>query len=362
MSLNSSPQVDVFISCFNSAETIRETLESVLQQPEAQIYMVDDGSNDSTPEICQKFYSQYPDRFSQFIKGPNQGFARRFLEFHRSIKAPYWTWIGSDDVWKPNFLGLLVKKLEDRSDFVAAFSSVSTLKEDAEVPSPKFEHALLPKLSRWELFVLLTERNFLCAPGALIRTESSKELRIGACNDKLQDQELWLKLLIRGSFYYEPKAEVKYRVRTSSLSQLNFRPLTGKQNHFSLISRTINEALFPEFFNKFCSDSTKTFPMMTAIDSALVRVSQYSWPVQLLRLELAQLLIDQVSEDAIRDNLLSHLEGVKKDLGLKDPTIPEDSIVFELLESPSTRPKSRWERFKVRIGFHVCKPAKEAIR
>ena len=63
--------VSIITVCFNSADTIRETIESVLAQdyPEVEYVIVDGGSKDGTIGIVQ----EYEDRISTIITEPDNG-------------------------------------------------------------------------------------------------------------------------------------------------------------------------------------------------------------------------------------------------------------------------------------------------
>ena len=64
-------KISIITVCFNSAETIRDTIESVLAQTYENIeYIIVDGaSTDRTPEIL----NQYRDRIAQIISEPDRG-------------------------------------------------------------------------------------------------------------------------------------------------------------------------------------------------------------------------------------------------------------------------------------------------
>lgn len=93
--------VTVIIPAFNAATTIDETLRSVRAQTyrDLEIIIVDDGSNDATPQIVQRHCAQ--DSRVRLIAQSNSGVAaarnRGILEASASFVAP----IDADDLWKP---------------------------------------------------------------------------------------------------------------------------------------------------------------------------------------------------------------------------------------------------------------------
>lgn len=65
------PSVSIVTVCFNSAHTIRDTIESVLAQdyPQIEYIVVDGGSRDDTLAIVQS----YGARISRLVTGPDRG-------------------------------------------------------------------------------------------------------------------------------------------------------------------------------------------------------------------------------------------------------------------------------------------------
>jgi glycosyltransferase involved in cell wall biosynthesis len=63
------PEVSVLMPCYNAAETLSETMESLLEQshPDFEIIIVDDGSTDQSSEILKK-YSRTDARVKYFFR------------------------------------------------------------------------------------------------------------------------------------------------------------------------------------------------------------------------------------------------------------------------------------------------------
>lgn len=65
------PKLSIITACFNSAATIRDTIDSVLAQdyPSIEYIVIDGGSTDATVDIVK----QYGDRISRFVSEPDRG-------------------------------------------------------------------------------------------------------------------------------------------------------------------------------------------------------------------------------------------------------------------------------------------------
>ncbi|MEG4048010.1 glycosyltransferase family 2 protein [Microcoleus sp. Pol17_C1] len=95
------PLVSVIIPAYNAEPFIEETVKSVLAQtyPAIEVLVVDDGSQDRTPEIVEKIGKK--DSRVQLLKQPNSGVAAaRNLGIENS-RGEYIAPIDADDIWYP---------------------------------------------------------------------------------------------------------------------------------------------------------------------------------------------------------------------------------------------------------------------
>ncbi|MEG4518062.1 MULTISPECIES: glycosyltransferase family 2 protein [unclassified Microcoleus] len=95
------PLVSVIIPAYNAEPFIEETLKSVLAQtyPAIEVLVVDDGSQDRTPEIVEKIGQK--DSRVQLLKQQNAGVAAaRNLGIQKS-RGEYIAPIDADDIWYP---------------------------------------------------------------------------------------------------------------------------------------------------------------------------------------------------------------------------------------------------------------------
>lgn len=102
--------VSVVIPAYNRANSVRRSVESVLQQTyrRLEVIVVDDGSTDGTPEVLETF----GDRI-RVIRQPNGGpsSARNTGVAHGSGEII--AFLDSDDIWKPEKLERQVRLLEN---------------------------------------------------------------------------------------------------------------------------------------------------------------------------------------------------------------------------------------------------------
>lgn len=95
------PLVSVIVPCWNSQDTLLETLESVAAQTyrNIEIVIVDDGSSDGSAAVAADFCAQEPR--ARLVRQENRGLGGAR---NRGIAESFGTWIApidADDVWHP---------------------------------------------------------------------------------------------------------------------------------------------------------------------------------------------------------------------------------------------------------------------
>ncbi|MBQ0078809.1 MAG: glycosyltransferase [Eubacterium sp.] len=147
MGLNNNREilVSVIVPVYNVEEWLRECLDSIVcQMPGSiEVILVDDGSTDSSGQICDEYASKYD--FVRVYHESNGG-----LSFARNVGVPrargkYITFIDSDDLFTEGALQLLYDKAEE--------TSADVVVGDAKRYSPErgIRDSRLMKVSAWHL-------------------------------------------------------------------------------------------------------------------------------------------------------------------------------------------------------------------
>ena len=118
--VTTQPKVSVICACYNSAEFINDTIESIISQSYEnwELICVDDGSKDDTLNILRAFEKR-DGRIKAFSK-PNSGRAAPALNVALThCSGKYGFGIGHDDQLSPDFLEKTVQRaLETGADIV----------------------------------------------------------------------------------------------------------------------------------------------------------------------------------------------------------------------------------------------------
>lgn len=99
----SDPKFSIIIPCYNAAQYLGETIDSVIRQSigfeqHVQLILVDDGSEDDTVQICESFASQYPSNII-FCKQPHRGVSNARNVGLRVANGEIIGFLDSDDKW-----------------------------------------------------------------------------------------------------------------------------------------------------------------------------------------------------------------------------------------------------------------------
>ncbi len=126
--------VSVLIPSYNHAPFIERTLRSVFKQtlPPTKLFVIDDGSKDDSLKIIERVLRDCPFD-SQLIVRENRGLCATLNEGLLLTDSKYFAYIGSDDVWLPNFLENRVEILENRPNACIAYGHAFLINENEEI-------------------------------------------------------------------------------------------------------------------------------------------------------------------------------------------------------------------------------------
>ena len=188
-------KVSVIIPMYNSKDTIKSAIESVLNQTykePIEIIVVNDGSKDGCEKIVEKMIIN--NQTHKHIKLINKQNGRVSSARNRGIKEASGEWIAfldSDDMWHPQKLELVFEALKD--DSIKFIGHSYTLENNFD---KKFNLEKLSKVS----FTKLLLKNFAVTPSIIIKKEICEYF--DETMTHTEDHELWLRLALKLEVYY----------------------------------------------------------------------------------------------------------------------------------------------------------------
>ncbi|WP_254444763.1 glycosyltransferase family A protein [Anabaena sp. UHCC 0187] len=206
-----SMDVAVIITLFNGEKWIRQTLESVLSQehPPSEVVVVDDGSEDNSPEMVRAFSGV------KLIRNPSKG-AQSACNFgFQHTQAELVTFLDHDDIWHPSHLRLMNDILEQHPECPAAIATCQLFESDDSLVFPPPKLNAIP-FDPWEIFPVAK----IPTNSAVVirRTEMNKlggwPIQFGGCTDTYT----WQRLSVTQPLIENRTATVGYRQHEQSMS------------------------------------------------------------------------------------------------------------------------------------------------
>lgn len=229
-------KVSVIIPVFNSQRTIRETINSVLNQTHSdlEIIVIDDGSQDSTAEIV----SAIDDPRIRLFSYPNAGQAESRNRGIAKASGNYIAFLDADDLWTPDKLEAQLKALAMYPKAAVAYSWVDRIDERGQFIGRGSYISVSGDVYSKLLLIDFLENG----SNPLVRTQAISE--VGGFDPSLvpaEDWDLWLKLARKYEFAIVPSVQVLYRISTQSISaSANVKKLENAS--IKVINRAFAEA------------------------------------------------------------------------------------------------------------------------
>ncbi|MEH2023499.1 glycosyltransferase [Nostoc sp.] len=207
------PKISVIIPAYNSENTIKHTIQSVLNQTfsDLELIVINDGSQDSTLEVVTQIQDSRIKVFSYSNAGGN---VSRNRGLHRAV-GEFVSFLDADDLWTPDKLQSQLKALQENVTAKVAYSWTDYINANGQfilsgkrinVNENVYEKLLLNNF-------LENGSNPLICRKALITLGGFDESLNAA-----QDWDMWLRLASKFNFICVPSVQILYRISANSVS------------------------------------------------------------------------------------------------------------------------------------------------
>lgn len=209
------PSVCVVVPSYNHAPFIEATLRSIMKQTlaPAELLVIDDGSSDGSPAIIERLLNDCAFR-CEFISRANRGLSATLNEGFEGTRGDYFAYLGSDDLWLPDFLSARVSQLKSSVNAVLAYGHTYFIDE---------ENRIIDSTADWARYVdgdvrrMLLQTTAPMSPTVLYRRSALENERWNE-DSKLEDYDLYLRLSERGEFSFNPRMLSAWRRHSSNVS------------------------------------------------------------------------------------------------------------------------------------------------
>ncbi|NET62762.1 MAG: glycosyltransferase [Symploca sp. SIO2E6] len=207
------PLISVIIPVYNGEQTIRQTIESVLNQTfrDFELIVINDGSQDSTLKIVESIQ----DYRLQLCSYPNAGLAASRNRGISLASGEYVSCIDADDLWTPDKLEAQLKVLQENPQAALAYSWTDWIDEAGKFLRPGVHLTITG-----DVYGQLLLNDFVAnGSNPLIRKQALRE--VGGFDESLpfsEDWDMWLRIAAHYHFVAVPAPQILYRQSTNSMS------------------------------------------------------------------------------------------------------------------------------------------------
>lgn len=212
------PAITVFIPYYNDENFIEKSIHSVLNSKfkDFELILLNHNSSDRSRSIAHSFSDS---RIVHIDLEVNYSAGGGIL-FERALscaRGKYFKPFCADDLMSPECLGNLYEYMESQPSIDFAFAGVKHINSQGKIIHiPKFKN-----LSSMEaLRELVNERNFLCYPAAIIKTNLLKKTIIDNSYILLFDLSLWVSMLVANhNIGFLENTYIYYRIHEGQISK-----------------------------------------------------------------------------------------------------------------------------------------------
>jgi alpha-1,3-rhamnosyltransferase len=212
--------VSVVVPSYNHAPFIEKTLRSIFRQTllPRELIVIDDGSRDESVQIIERVLRDSPIAACDFVARENRGLSATLNEgFARSsVRSRYFAYLGSDDLWFPEFLQARVAVLEARPRAVLGYGNAYSIDAGDRIIDNTADWA---RYRDGSVRRMLLETLAPLSPTVVYRRDA---LRAHRWNEaaRLEDYELYLRLSAAGGeFAFDPRVLSAWREHGSNTSR-----------------------------------------------------------------------------------------------------------------------------------------------
>lgn len=219
------PTVAVIVTCYNQERFIRQALDSILTQTQRadEIVVVDGFSRDRSVAAIIEWIAENDAPVTFVAHDRNYGLCATLNQAMGLITSDFVVTLYGDDWLEPGRLETQSALLATASDDVCMV--VSSMREVDRRGIPILVNDFrarvepLASLSPAARVESLVGENVIPSPAVMVRADRVRE--VGGYDESLtfDDYDMWMRLLGRYTFVYEPSVVVDYRILAHSLSR-----------------------------------------------------------------------------------------------------------------------------------------------
>jgi alpha-1,3-rhamnosyltransferase len=243
--MNSS-EIFTFVPSYNHAPFVEFCLKSIIKQTlqPKKLLVIDDGSKDDSIKIIERILKDCPFD-AELIVRENRGLCATLNEGFAHCNAEYFAYLGSDDIWLPEFLEHRTRLMSVRPNAVLGYGHAYFINEKNEIFDNTADYT-----EAWANYPDGNARQMLLQGIAPIsstvfyRSSALEKVRWNT-ESRLEDYEMYLKLSALGEFAFDNQVlstwrQHGYNTSKDKLLMLN-EVIAAQERNFEVLNVNKNE-------------------------------------------------------------------------------------------------------------------------
>lgn len=233
------PKVSVIIPVYNGEKTIRETVESVLNQTlsDFELIIIDDGSTDSTLDVL----STIKDSRLKVVSYSNAGVSASRNRGIELASGEYIAFLDADDFWTPDKLEFQVKALAANPQASVVYSWADCIDEANQLLGIDHHFTV-----NGNILTRLLVSNCIAGSASSVLARREVFVEVGNFDETLthaEDWDMWLRLAARYEFVVVPIPQILYRITDTSASSDFIKQEAGSSQVIERAFKRVSESL-----------------------------------------------------------------------------------------------------------------------
>lgn len=186
------PKFSVVMPVYNVEKYLRNSIQSILNQTisDYELILVDDGSPDNCPKICDEYAAQYPQ--VRVVHQKNVGLSSARNAGFAIAKGEFVYFPDSDDIIHPDTLDYFKRVIETVPNVKYIISDFQDVTEEEAFKAAGYDHGI-EIYSRSQIQVLFLKRQIrILAPGSLLNINWYKDNNLTFENNPYGEDQLFI--------------------------------------------------------------------------------------------------------------------------------------------------------------------------
>lgn len=153
-------QVSIIVPIYNVEQYLRRCIDSILSQSfiEYEVILVDDGSTDNSPDICDE-YASMDDRIHVIHKSNRGLSSARNAGLDYELKGRYVSFLDSDDWIAPQYFQNAIQLCEDYQADIAQFDCAYVHSDQERIHQPRIKNKIFEGKELLEYFLIASAKD-----------------------------------------------------------------------------------------------------------------------------------------------------------------------------------------------------------